>query len=540
MTAVAAPSSVLTSVAETRPSPGDPALERMAADDERMPLWGWLAIAGLTVLGGLLRFWRLDRPHKLVFDETYYVKQGWSMFKAGYELKWAGTGDQVDPKWNAGSVDVFLKEPDFVVHPPVGKWMIGFGEVLFGAGSSWGWRFSAAVVGTLSILMIGLIARRLFGSTLLGVVAALLLTVDGEHYVHSRTSLLDVFVMFWALAAFGCLVKDRDWGRRNLARAVLLRAERGEPLGTVGPGIGIRWWRLAAAVCLGLCAGTKWSGLYFAVAFGLLTVCWDASARRQAGVRHWFLGGFVRDGGLAGVIMIPIALGVYLASWTGWFMSKNAWDRQWGAEHPSGSIWPDAVRSLWHYHSQMYDFNINLASQHPYKANPWSWIVMGRPTAFFYEDPKRGTAGCKVEQCSQAITALGNPVIWWAGTVSILVLLFAWLLRRDWRAGAVLSGLAGGYLPWFQYQHRTIYNFYSIAFTPWVILAVTFSIGLVLGPPVSRAMLRRSPSLRWRAIAAGGFVVLAVLMFWFFLPLYDAQVIPQQSWSDRMWFQSWI
>jgi dolichyl-phosphate-mannose-protein mannosyltransferase len=543
MTAVSAPSPVVTPMPEETPTlPADPTLERMTAKQERMPLWGLLALLGVTALGGLLRFWRLDRPHKLVFDETYYVKQGWSMFKAGYELKWSGTGDQVDPKWNAGTIDVFTREPDFVVHPPVGKWMIGFGEWLFGPTSSWGWRFSAAVVGTLSILMLGLIARRLFDSTLLGIVAALLLAVDGMHFVQSRTSLLDVFVMFWALAAFGCLVQDRDQGRRQLARAVMRRRERGGPVGYLGPGIGVRWWRLAAAVCLGLCAGTKWSGLYFAIAFGLLALGWDLSARRQAGIRGWFLGAPLRDGLLAGVTMVPVVVGVYLASWTGWFRSTDAWDRQWGAEHPSASSgWiPDAIRSLWHYHRQMWDFNINLASDHPYKANPWSWIVMGRPTAFFYEDPKRGTAGCRVEQCSQAITALGNPVIWWGGTLAVLVLLFAWLLRRDWRAGAVLAGLAGGYLPWFMYQHRTIYNFYSIAFTPWMVLAVTFCLGLLLGPPVTRDVFRRSRALRGRAIAASGFVVLAVLVFWFFLPIYDAQVIPQQSWSDRMWLQSWI
>jgi dolichyl-phosphate-mannose-protein mannosyltransferase len=530
MTGVRSPGVVARPASPVAASP--PAPER-----ERLPLWGWLAMLTVTTLGGLLRFWRLDRPHKLVFDETYYVKQGWSMFKAGYELKWQGTGEVVDPKWNSGNTKVFLNEPDFVVHPPVGKWMIGFGEWIFGPASSWGWRFSSALVGTLSILMISLIARRLFGSTLLGVLAGLLLAVDGEHYVHSRTALLDLFVMFWALAAFGCLVIDRDVGRRQLGWTLEHRGQRGEPPGRFGPGVGVRWWRLAAAVCLGLCAGTKWSGLYFAAAFGLMVVCWDASARRSAGIRHWFLGAILRDGVLAGILMAPIALTVYLASWTGWFLSTDGYDRQWGAEHASQTAtWvPDALRSLWFYHSQMYEFNINLTTTHPYKANPWSWIVMGRPTAFFYEDPTLGQRGCKVKQCSEAVTALGNPVIWWGATLAIAVLLFHWALRRDWRAGAVLAGLAGGYLPWFEYQHRTIYNFYSIAFTPWVILALTFALGVLLGPPGPL-----TPDRQYRALAAGVVVLAAVLAFWFFLPIYSAQVIPQQSWSDRMWLQSWI
>jgi len=298
--------------APTDPMPDPPAVSARAV----MPLWGWLAILAVTTFGGILRFWHLDRPHTLVFDETYYVKQGWSMFQAGYELKWAGGRKVVDPKWVAGDTHIFTTDPEFVVHPPVGKWMIGAGEWIFGPTSSFGWRFSAALIGTLSILMLALIARRLFHSPLLAVTAALLLAVDGEHYVHSRTGLLDIFVMFWALFAFGCLLIDRDTARHRLAVRIADRQARDRALGLFGPGLGLRWWRVAAAVCLGLCIGTKWSGLYFAVVFGVMAICWDVSARRAAGLRHWLSGGLLRDGLLAVVVMAPVALAVYLASWT--------------------------------------------------------------------------------------------------------------------------------------------------------------------------------------------------------------------------------
>src|SRR5262245_39702105 len=42
-------------------------------------LWGWLGPLFFAFVGGLMRFWSLGRPHQLVFDETYYVKQGVSM-----------------------------------------------------------------------------------------------------------------------------------------------------------------------------------------------------------------------------------------------------------------------------------------------------------------------------------------------------------------------------------------------------------------------------------------------------------------------------
>jgi dolichyl-phosphate-mannose-protein mannosyltransferase len=160
---------------------------------------------------------------------------------------------------------------------------------------------------------------------------------------------------------------------------------------------------------------------------------------------------------------------------------------------------------------------------------------MGRPTAFDYVSPKRGELGCKVETCSQAITALGNPVLWWGGTLAVAVLLFQWALRRDWRAGAILSGLLAGYVPWFFFQDRTIYNFYAVAFVPWLAMALAYALGMVLGRSDADEGRRR-----WGAVMAGAVVVTAVLAFWFFLPILSAEVIPQPAWSDRMWLTSWI
>ena len=519
--------------------------------------WGWAVPILVAAIGGFFRFWRLDQPHQLVFDETYYVKQGASYLQAGYEL--ATDGDATpgpDERFTNGTTNVFLNSPDFVVHPPVGKWMIAAGEWLFGADSSWGWRFSVALCGTLSLLMIGRIARRLFGSTLLGGTAALLLAVDGEHFVLSRTGLLDLFVMFWALAGFAFLLLDRD---RVTAR---VRARAGSPAVADGgppdggddppaqvaaahvtPRTGIRWWRTAGWISLALSAGVKWSGAFFLLAFAVMSVLWDVGRRRATGHRRWLSVGLFRDGLPAWLYLGPLAVATYIATWSGWIFTRGGYFRDWGENNPARGwaaalptwLFPDWARSLWHYHAQMYDFNIHLHDPHPYQSNPWSWSVLGRPTAFYYESYKTGQHGCAVQECSRAINDLGNPVIWWGGTIGIAVLLFAWLLRRDWRAGAVLAGLVGGYLPWFLYQARTIYTFYAVAFVPWIVLSLTYALGLLLGPrdgPPHRRM--------YGAAAAGAVVVLAVLAFAFFYPILSGEIIPRSSWDQRMWMPSWI
>ena len=494
--------------------------------------WSWLGPLLAMAVGGFLRFWHLGRPHQLVFDETYYVKEGWSLILHGTELRVPDSIKKPDALFTNGTPDVFGTQGDMEVHPSIGKWVIGAGEQLFGIDNGFGWRFGVCVLGTLSILMIGRAAWRLFHSATLATIASVLLAFEGNHFVHSRTGLLDLTVMFFALAGFCALLVDRERTRDILARKVVAdRATR------FGPRLGWRPWLWVAGLCCGLSTSTKWSGVFFLAAFGLMTVCWDMGARRAAGVRRWWTGAVVLDGVKAFFIMVPLALAVYLASWTGWFLSTAGYDRQWGAQHPSAHYgWiPDALRSLWHYEQEVYAFNVGLTTPHDYQSNPWSWLIMGRPTSFFYESPKKGVDGCMVAQCSKAITNLGTPSIWWGATAGLLVVVFMWALRRDWRAGAILSGLAAGWLPWYHWQDRTIFTFYAVAFVPYVVLICTYVLGMAIGPP-DASVLRR----RYGVLAAGSFVLLTVAMFAFFYPIWTAQVIPFSHWQWRMWFPSWI
>ena len=493
------------------------ARERLLTPLPRDLPWGWLGPLLVAAFAGLLRFHRLGVPPEMVFDEVYYASQAADLLDYGVEY---------DPEEGA---------PEYVVHPPVGKWVIALGQLLLER-DAFGWRFMVALLGTLSVLMLARIGRRLFRSTLLGCAAGLLLAVDGMHFVHSRMALLDLILMFFALGAFGALLVDRDRTRERLASTV----ERlGAPaLSGFGPGLGLRPWRLGAGVLLGLAVGTKWSGLFFLAAFGLLTVLWDLGARRAAGVERPWAGTLVRDAWPAFFSLVGVALVVYLASWTGWFTAdpSTAYARDWAETQGGGwPLVPSALQSLLHYHDQALGFHETLSSPHNYESNPWGWLVLARSTSVFYEGLSQGQGGCEVESCAQAITALGTPALWWAATLALPVLLVRWAGARDWRAGAVLAGVAAGYLPWFAYQERTIFSFYTVAFVPWLVLAVVLVLGLVLGPRDA------SPARRATGAAvAGSYVALVVVNFAWLYPVLAAVVIPYAEWADRMWWPSWI
>ncbi|GAA4977002.1 dolichyl-phosphate-mannose--protein O-mannosyl transferase [Nonomuraea thailandensis] len=185
-------------------------------------LWGWAGPLFVTLLGAALRFLRLGEPHAVVFDESHYIKGAYALLRFGVERMTVGTAEDpiADRMIMAGDLGIWRRCPtagecaDYVAHPPLGKWMIALGEWWFGM-TPFGWRFAGAVAGTLSILIMARVARRMTRSMLLGCLAGLLLALDGLHFVLSRTALLDVFLMFWVLAGFACVVADRDWIRQR-------------------------------------------------------------------------------------------------------------------------------------------------------------------------------------------------------------------------------------------------------------------------------------------------------------------------------------
>ncbi|NJP46210.1 dolichyl-phosphate-mannose--protein mannosyltransferase [Actinacidiphila epipremni] len=500
---------------------------------------GWLGPVMVAVLAGGLRFWHLGTPREVVFDETYYAKDAYSLLKLGYEGTW--------PDAKIANSDILAHpqtiplshDPGYVVHPPAGKWVIAAGEWMFGM-NPFGWRFMMAVLGTLSVLMLCRIGRRLFRSTALGCLAGLLMAVDGLQFVMSRIALLDLVIMFFALAAFGCLLVDRDWSRARLARALPVDEEGwAGPDRTVGDRQGMGWrpWRIAAAVCLGLAAASKWNGLYFLAFFVVLTLAWDLGSRRVAGARRPWLAVLRKDAGWSLLTMIPVTVLTYLATWTGWFLSDNAYNRHW-ADHRGGTwSWiPAPLRSLWHYEYEVYQFNVTLHTPHPYQSNPWSWLVLGRPVSYYFESPKLGQDGCHSSGgCSKEILALGTPLLWWSACFALLYLLYRWVLRRDWRAGAILCAVGAGLLPWLHYQDRTIFYFYAVSFVPYLCLAVAMMVGAFLGPPGATESRRM-----WGAVGAGTLVLLIIWNFIYFFPIYTGMTIPYTGWQARMWFDSWV
>jgi len=420
-----------------------------------------ICVGAIALFALILRLLNLGTPKGFIFDEVYYVDGARDYLKYGVEV----TG----------------VDPEFVVHPPVGKWLIALGIKIFGD-NEFGWRFMGALLGSVMIILIALIAQRLFRNTFLTISASALLAMDGLALVHSRTALLEIYLSFFILLATYFFVMR--W----------------------------HWW---TGIALGLAIATKWSGLYFLALFAAIALYRAFTHHTGRDLIRPTLKTFLQ------YALLPIS--IYLSSWSGWFLSSRGWARDHSA---------NVITSFLHYHSQMLGFHTGLVEKHAYQANPWSWLVMGRPTSFYYQSPK----GCGADNCAQEVLALGTPFIWWLGAIAVAVVIGFWInsfaqRRYEPALNIIIAGIAAGYLPWFFFQKRTVFSFYAIVFEPFLILAIIYCAYLAL----IHFKNSRNTHIFMGAVGAAIFI-----NFIYFLPLFTGYVITYESWQARMWLPSWI
>jgi dolichyl-phosphate-mannose-protein mannosyltransferase len=489
----------------------------------------------VTLLAAGTRLWSLGSPRSLVFDETFYVKDAYTLSKLGYEGSWPSGAD---PGFAAGHVNTFTSTASFVVHPPLGKWIISLGYDWLGVTNPVSWRIMTAICGILAVVLLMMIAKYLFKSTLVATIAGFLMAIDGNAIVMSRVGLLDNFVMFFALLGFGAILLDREWSKNRLVLWIARRTRDGKSTDW-GPAIWWRPWLILAGLAFGLDAAVKWNGIYFLAGLALYTVAVDLFARRDAGISFWVSGTLLKQAPVTFLLTVPIALAGYLASWTGWFVTKGGYDRTF-ADQP-GNAWtgpfawvPRILQSFYQNEVQVYIYNINEHSPHPYAANPLTWLLMIRPTSMYFSSANYGQHGCTASFCGSSITGIANPLIWYAGVAAAIYLVYRLIRYREWRVGIILAGLGAGYLPWLLYTNRTVFQFYTIAFEPYLILAIAFVAWRLIGAR-GDPEYRRAVGMRWIAV----FLVAAVAISIFFWPLWTGTQIDFKYMQLHYWIPTW-
>lgn len=490
----------------SQPAPASPArAEAFAARPERRP-WGLrrpeppdgdrrvafaralVVVVVITAAAGVARFWNLGHPAEKYFDEVYYASD--ACLYAGHPFEECGLENDAERSW---------------VHPPLGKWLIALGIEGFG-NDPFGWRFTAAVVGTASVALAGAFAFLLWGRPLWAGVAALLLATEHLHFVQSRVAMLDIFLAFFVLLGFTLLLWDRVRQERLDAEASANEAAPG--LAPSGP----RWIRVAAGASFAAATASKWSGVFAWVGGLVLAVMWERGRRARAGIERPLLSALRQEWPSLALAFLAAPLIVYALTWVRW-LSQHGWSLP--------GLWSNHL-SMAEYHLDLEPFTQSGDPIHPYMSEAWTWLLLLRPVAYYYED-----LGGRASE----VLGVGNPLLFWGALLFLPYLALTWLGHRAWRAGAILLPVLFLYVPWL-FVSRPLFLFYLVPVTPFLALGATYVLR-----DLARIRVSRRPSL---GPAAGLAIAVAVGLFLFFWPVLVGDPISKEAWDARIWFRGWI
>jgi dolichyl-phosphate-mannose--protein O-mannosyl transferase len=477
--------------------------------NQRFP-WFWMGIAAVFLLSVSLRFWGLSRFNTLVFDEVYYAK-----FANNY----------------------LTRTPFFDGHPPLSKYIIAIAiwigsHLPFGQDavnsltgslrSTWSYRWLNALTGSFIPLVVAGIAYQLSHRRSYALIAALFAAADGLFLVESRYALNNVYLVIFGLLG--------QW-------FLLLALERG--------GRQRSFWLILTGIGFGASAAIKWNGLWFLLgAYLIWSAAWIirwvhqySSPNQRQPVRMHCLQNLTQ-------LNIWHVL-FYLA-----IIPAVAYSIEW---IPHLQLNP--IPGFWEVHKQILEYHQRIGDGpkvHRYCSNWYTWLLMIRPVAYFYQTAQSATEPLPVMgpplpaatgKVIYDVHAIGNPALWWLSTAAILLLLgilaqrlVAWLIGNRQRSLAadtwiilylVINWLAN-LLPWVRVTRCTFMYHYMGA--------SVFS-GLAIALLVDKCLHSYRHEYRVLGVTI---IFLILLAFVFWMPIYLGLPLSPESYRLRMWFSSWI
>lgn len=458
----------------------------------------YLAVLVVSLVARLVRLDFSDRGTP-IFDEKHYATQAYQTVLGGGVEDYPGYG--------------------LVVHPPLGKWLIGLGEAVFGY-TPLGWRIAGVVAGVIVVMAVMVMAHRITRMLTWAVFAGLLMNLEGITLVMSRFAMLDIFLTLFVTGIAFALVMDVTGDRS------------GTPWHQ-------RWWLLTAGVLSGLAMAVKISGVYYPAVTGVVLVVSVAFASRSVRETAKALGM-----GLVFFLVVPVA--VFLATWIPWFSSESSTYRrvaEAGKLHqdlPSwvGDVLPDSLASFVSYHFGVLKFHTSLTtsggSHHPWESKPWHWLTGGRPMLFWNNTETIETAlGAQTQQ----MVLVGNLVVWLLAVPAAVGMALLVILRRNPAHGVVLGGLLAGYIPWLIGNDRQMYLFYVAPVAPFLVLSLTI-LGWYAARWVGHRISFLTPDSAARYLAVLSLIV-AAGVFVSYTPWYYGVSVPKDYSESLKVFDFW-
>lgn len=397
-------------------------------------------------------------------------------------------------------------EPYENTHPPLGKYIIALGILIFGM-NPFGWRFMGTLFGVLMLPVLYHLLKQIFGKTSLAAFGTIWFAFDFMHFTQTRIATIDTYAVFFLLLMYDAMV-------------VFLRKDvENTPLTKLLPPL------LICGIFTGLGIASKWTAAYGALGlavlfFGKFFLAYRKRTRDKRD-RKIFLNRMLKVCLWCCLFFIAIPFGIYFCA----FLPVTT------LPHNRANVFGN----FWRYQLHMYNYHSGLQATH-YFASPWyEWPFDVRPIWFF----SNSSAVDLISPKYSTISSFGSPLLWWSGLAAVIYAVYAWVKRRSPYAAVALCGYLSVFLPWVLVPRLTfIYHYFTAV--PFLVISLTGAADLFIkSKPGSRTLNAGTLSIPVSTVVLWVFTALILISFILFYPVLSGLPVNRSYTESLRFFSTW-
>ena len=376
--------------------------------------------------------------------------------------------------------------PYEISHPPLGKMIISLGISLLGM-TPFGWRFMGTLFGVLMLPVLYVFLKKMFGGRAVPALGTALLATDFMHYTQTRIATIDTYAVFFILLMYLFMYLYLQEGSlRALALSGLF----------FGMGAASKWTCIYAGAGLAV----LWAGHW------LLRAAEEKT--RKADKKNSLFAAFLGNSLFCVLFFVLVPALIYYLSYLPYGQAEGA-----------RLFSRDYIRIVLDNQSFMFNYHVGIVAEHPYSSRWYQWVLDIRPILYYLDYFDDGTRS--------SICAFVNPALCWGGLLSLFVLIYTAIFRRDRKAAFILISYLAQLLPWI-FIKRLTFEYHYFPASVFLVLALCYVFSLL-----------RDNRRGWLHYAVP-FTCASLLLFLLFFPALSGKPVDNATATKIMhWLPTW-